>query len=178
MFNEKSMFTAFSDKMMLASKWLMVLALFTLVLVIATAANAAAPGAIDGRIEWQWGNQLAAIIVDQVGWAATALVGAAIHFAPVGTRSLIYMFRVDQLLEKAVKAGINKTAGAVQGKVLVASVGNEVLERALEYVIYHAPKLYKTNTVQMWRDKIIARLNLADSVSADPVVAGFLNTRG
>lgn len=154
---------------------------FTLAFIVAVlaftagGALAAQPGAIDGQVSWAWGDQLALIITDQIGWAATALVGALIHFAPGGTRQLIYMFRVDQLLEKAIRAAINKTAGAVQGKVLNAQVGNVVIERALEYIIFHAPKLYNTNTVQMWRDKIIARMNLAEDVAADAVMANYVD---
>jgi hypothetical protein len=145
-------------------------------LATATAATVAhAAGAIDGQVSFGWGTLIADVLREQAGPMAIAVVGAIVHFLPGGTGSLIRMLRVDQLLEKAVNAGINKTAGAVDGKVLTVKVGNEVIERALEYAASQAPGLFKKLPINEWREKIIARLKFGADVSADNLAQGYVN---
>lgn len=161
---------------MLKSRFIGYTAFFCVAMAGIAQALTGAPGPIDGELSLGWGNLVASFLRDSAEGFALAAVGAVIHFAPGGTSTLIRMFRIDQLLRNAVKAGINKTAGAVEGKVLTAKVGNEVIERALEYAAFHAPSLFKKLPLNEWRDKILARLTLGAEVSADPAIQGYVST--
>ena len=82
---------------------------FFVFLATATAATIAhAAGVIDGQVSFNWGTLVADVLREQAGPLAIAVVGAIVHFLPGGTGSLIRMLRIDQLLERAVNAGINK----------------------------------------------------------------------
>lgn len=129
---------------------------------------------IDGHVRFEWGNLLADMITQQAGPLAIAAVGLIMNFLPGPVRSMVRMTRVDQLLERAVVSAINKTAGAVQGKSLSAAVGNEVIEKALDYAAYNAPKMFKSLPINEWREKIIARLNFAENVAIDTQSQGFV----
>ena len=142
---------------------------------LATATAATIAHAAGGQVSFNWGTLVADVLREQAGPLAIAVVGAIVHFLPGGTGSLIRMLRIDQLLERAVNAGINKTAGAVDGKVLTAKVGNEVIERALEYAAAQAPNLFKKLPINEWREKILARLKLGAEVSADSLAQGFVS---
>lgn len=83
--------------------------------------------------------------------------------------------RADELLELAIKYGVNTTAGAVRGKTLSLKIGNEVLERAFEYALRHAPGLVgKIGGLVQLREKIIARLDIdaseAFTAARQPIV--------
>lgn len=129
---------------------------------------------IDGRVTVEWGNMVADILREQAAGLAASAIAAVMTFMPNGIASIVRMMRIDQLLAKAVVSGINKTAGAVQGKALSASIGNEVVEKALDYAAYNAPKLFKKLPLNEWREKIIGRINMAENVTIDPASQGFV----
>lgn len=130
---------------------------------------------VDGQVVFRWGDFLASVIREQAGPLAIAAVGLVMNYAPGPLRVFLRMTQVDQLLGRAITAGINKTAGAIQGKTLAARVGNEVIERALDYAAFHAPNLFKKLPVSEWRDKIIGRLNMGENVTVDPAIQGFID---
>lgn len=140
---------------------------------------------IDGRIEIPWGDWLSEIIK-----ALTIVVGAVaawlLRKVPANITAALDMFagmlgqgRVNELLDKAVTYGVNATSGAVKGKTLSVGVGNEVLERAFEYALRHAPGLVsKLGGMTILREKILARLELdADASLPVPKPAMGLTTK-
>lgn len=126
----------------------------------------------DGRVDVPWGDWLSEALK-----ALLALAGALalwlLRRLPSTMVSALDMFagmlgqgRANELLEKAVAYGVNVTAGAVKGKTLTVNVGNEVMERALEYALRHAPQLVaKLGGIAVIREKIIARLDLDESAA-------------
>lgn len=126
----------------------------------------------DGRVDVPWGDWLSEALK-----ALLALAGALalwlLRRLPSTMVSALDMFagmmgqgRANELLEKAVAYGVNVTAGAVKGKTLKVEVGNEVMERALEYALRHAPQLVaKLGGIAVIREKIIARLDLDENAA-------------
>lgn len=127
--------------------------------------RAAAP--IDGEVTVPWGEWLGALID-----AAYALIlGFLLWLLRKVPKNIVDMVNaiaqalgqggVNELLGKAVDYGINVTQGAVRDQKMTIKVGNEVLERATEYALRHAPGLVaKYGGLATLREKIIARLNL------------------
>lgn len=132
--------------------------------------------AVDGGISIPYGDMIA----DFLTWLlmlAGAVAAWVMRRLPSAAVSALDMLagalgqgRANELLEKAITYGVNTTAGAVRGKTLSVKVGNEVLERALEYAVRHAPSLVtKLGGIQSIREKIIARLDLeADAAIPAP----------
>lgn len=126
----------------------------------------------DGQVAVPWGDWLSELI-----GAAIALIAAAalalFRRLPAHLVSALDAFagmmgqgRADALLEKAVNYGVNVTQGAVRGKTMNVKIGNEVLERAFEYAVRHAPTLVKKlGGLQQVREKIIARLDLDENAA-------------
>jgi hypothetical protein len=80
--------------------------------------------------------------------------------------------RVNQLLDKAIRYAFNAVKGVTpNGGVLSVDVGNEVIARAMNYAIAHAPKLVSTviGGQDRLREKIIARLDLPADFSTPGV---------
>lgn len=126
----------------------------------------------DGQVDVPWGDWLAEILKGLlvfVGGVALWLL----RRLPANLVTALDMFagmmgqgRANELLEKAITYGVNTTAGAVKGRTLTVKVGLEVLERALEYAVRHAPNLVKMlGGVQAVREKIIARLELEETAA-------------
>lgn len=126
----------------------------------------------DGQIIVGWG----AIVAELLDQAYLIFFGIALYLlrrlpkvavdALNALAGLLGQGRVDQLLEKAVQYGINATKGAVAGRTLTVPVGNEVLERAFEYALRHAPRLVSwAGGAIALREKIIARLNLEEDAA-------------
>jgi len=121
----------------------------------------------DGQVEVPWGDWLAELIA-----AAYAIIfGAVLWLLRKVPKSVVEMVDsiaramgqggVNELLDKAVGYGINVTKDAVRGKTMTIKVGNEVLERATEYALRHAPGLVaKYGGLATLREKIVARLDL------------------
>jgi len=139
------------------------------------AAGAEYSGVPDGQVVLPWGVWFGSVL--DYFFAALA-AGALWLLRKVPSRfvdalnmvsGLMGQGRVDSLLEKAITYGINATKGATQDKVLTVNVGNEVLERAFEYAVRHAPALVsRVGGLQTIREKIIARLRL-EADAAVPV---------
>jgi hypothetical protein len=150
---------------------------------IARATYTSAP--IDGEIVWSWGDWLADALQGLLTFAGLAALYLMRRLPKVFIDALdafggmMGQGRADALIEKAIGFGINTTAGAVRGKTLTVKVGNQVMERALEYAVRHAPKLAeKIGGIAGVREKIIARLELdADAelpAPRPPVSAGLV----
>jgi len=159
-------------------------------LALACAVAIATPAiAQDGQVEVPYGAWISAAIE----WAY-AIVGVGVLWVlrrvPAHVLAMIDAIAralgqgsMNELLDKAVRYGINATQGAVADRTLTVRVGNEVLERAAEYALRHAPGLVaKYGGVATLREKIIARLTLDENAatpspkpSADLLVAGAGN---
>lgn len=138
---------------------------------------APAPGAsnesepvIDGVVSIPWGD-IAANFLTALLSAVGVVAAYLLRKLPAGVVSMLdglagalLQKRASELLEFALTYGINTTAGAARGKTLDVKVGLEVLERALEYAMRHAPGLVNSlGGAIALREKIIARLDLEES---------------
>jgi hypothetical protein len=155
--------------------------------VIYAQLTAASPSAIDGEVVVPWGDWLAeliaaayAIILAVVLWLVRKAPKSVIDMVDSISRAM-GQGGMNELLEKAITYGINVTAGAVRGKTMTIKTGNEVLERATEYALRHAPGLVKKyGGLETLREKIIARLDLdadAEVPAPRPPVASLLQSR-
>jgi hypothetical protein len=127
----------------------------------------------DGEVPIAWGALVDALIGDLLDTLPMVLAGFVawvLRKLPEEVAGIFRAWRVDQLLDKALQYGINATRGAVKDRALTVQVGNEVLERAFEYALRHAPMLVsKIGASEYLREKIIARLNLeADAAVPTP----------
>jgi hypothetical protein len=102
---------------------------------------------------------ISAAIVGGLAWLIT-------KYAPPSWLLLLKQLRVNQLLEKAIGAGIAKTEGAVAGKTLEVSIANQVLAEALQYLASQAPKLVKQFGPKL-EDMLIARLGESGMLPPD-----------
>lgn len=130
--------------------------------LLATAALAQAAPASDTLVHipiGDWIGQGASILLTLAG----AVLAFALAKLPASIVAMIKTAQVDQLLLKAIDYGINAVAGAEKGKTLDIDVGNAVLEKALQYVIDHAPAwlIQWMGGDAMVREKLVARLPLA-----------------
>lgn len=109
--------------------------------------------------------------VDFLGsWVAPLLVAVALALVrklPKQIGDLLLTMKVEQLLQKAIDFAINTVKDATKDKPLTVNVGNEVVAKALQYVLDHAPEwLVKwMGDADLIREKIIARLNLEPEAS-------------
>lgn len=124
----------------------------------------------DGRADVPWGDWLSEVLKGLIVLAGSLALWL-LRRMPKELVELLNMVagsflqtRADKLLEKAITYGINTTAGAVKGRVLTVQVGNEVIERAFEYALRHAPGLIaKFGGLVALREMIIARLDLDEA---------------
>ncbi len=114
-----------------------------------------------GSVVSQWADAVEALLV--------ALVAFALRKIPGQLGTILQTMHVDQILNKAIDYAINMVKGATKDKELSVDVGNEVLAKALQYVLDHSP-----GWLQSWMggpgaiaQKIIARLNLAPDTVLD-----------
>jgi hypothetical protein len=141
-----------------------------LLLAISSGAAWAQERPLDGFIRIPWGNYVADGLV---ACSAVVVAGVTALLRPVLQSSFLGR-TVDQLLERAIQYGINATADAVRGKNLSIAVGNQVLERAAEYALAHAPALVRRmGGMTRLKEKIIARLDLAAGATVSPVFGAF-----
>lgn len=136
---------------------------FLMILAIASPANAQEA---DTLIDLPWGDLLANG-ADTLVMIIIALLGWAMRLLPAHILAVVQTWQVEQILARAITAGINKTAGAAKGKALTVDVGNAVLAQALQYVIDNAPAwLIKwAGGEEGLRDKLIARLDVEASAA-------------
>ncbi|HRO04593.1 MAG TPA: hypothetical protein PLS69_13405 [Terricaulis sp.] len=127
----------------------------------------AAPAPIDGEAVVPWGQWLS----DLIGGAFAIIFAALLWLMRKLPSNITAMVNgisqamgqgsMNELLEKAVNYGVNVTKDAVRNQTMTIKVGNEVLERATEYAIRHAPGLVaKYGGLSTLREKIVARLEL------------------
>lgn len=126
----------------------------------------------DGSADVPWGDWLSEILKGLLvlGGSLALFVLRRLPKDLVGLLDMVagafLQTRADKLLEKAITYGINTTAGAVKGRVLTVPIGNEVIERAFEYAVRHAPGLVsKFGGLTALREMIIARLDLDEAAS-------------
>ncbi len=75
-------------------------------------------------------------------WAGIGIVAMwLLRRLPGQTLAILMTWRVDQLLARAVDFATNQTRGAVKGKTLDVTVGNEVLRKALQFAADNGNKL-------------------------------------
>lgn len=125
---------------------------------------------LDGGVALPWGDFLAELL-QVVLLAAATLAAFLLRRLPKAVVDVIdavsrvtLQKNASEFLELALGYGINTTADAVRGKALPIKVGSEVVERAVEYALRHAPGLVrKMGGALQLREKLIARLNLEAS---------------
>ena len=123
-----------------------------------------------GAVIQQWSTAIGTLILAGVTWALRLL--------PAQIYGILVSLRADQLLGKAIDYAINMVKGASKDKELSIDVHNEVLAKALQYVLDNAP-----GWLQSWMggpeqiaNKIIARLNIATDAPPPDVNAAVANT--
>ncbi len=86
---------------------------------------------------------------------------------PSQIAGILTTLRVDQLLEKAIAYAINTVVGASKDKTLNVSTGNQVVDKALQFIVTNAPAwmIKWMGDGDAIRQKIIARLNIDDNVA-------------
>lgn len=104
---------------------------------------------------------------DTIIGIAVIVFGWLLRYLPGQAVAAIRIFRVEQMLIRALDNAINSVAGANRDKPLTVDVGNEVLAKALQYVIDKAPATLvewmggRTNIAEM----LIARMKLSSSAA-------------
>ena len=146
--------------------------MFTLnTLLAATAAAGATLAATQTGVSLPWGDWAAAaldVVGDNTGYIVSGLVlwGLKSPFSHIV--AMAQTFRVDQILEKAITAGVNSVEKAVKGRSLDFDTGSLVLNEALTYAIRLAPN-FLGQFIGGWDDvarMIWARLDLDENASA------------
>lgn len=107
-------------------------------------------------------NDWLAALASVGGPILAAVVVWLIRKLPAQVASLLMAMRVDQLLMKAITFAINSVKDATHDKPLTIDLGNDVVEKALQYAIDHGPAglIHWMGGADMIREKIIARLNI------------------
>jgi hypothetical protein len=114
------------------------------------------------KVTWAYGA-LIQQWASAIGTLAFAAVAWLLRLLPGQIYAVLVAARADQLLQKAIDYGINMVQGAAKDRSLTVDVHNEVLAKALQFVIDNAP-----GWLQSWMggpekiaEKIVARLNIA-----------------
>lgn len=115
-----------------------------------------------------YGTVLDAVLANVLG-----IVGAGIAMVltwafrklPANVVAILRMIQVEQLLSRAAEYGINATRGAVKGKTLDVDVGNQALERALQYALDSASRglIEFMGGAEGAQKKLIARLPMGEN---------------
>jgi hypothetical protein len=110
-----------------------------------------------------WLNAAAELIGPMLGVAVLWLI----RKLPAQLGGVLMTLRADQLLEKAISYAINAVAGATKDKPLSINVGNEVVAKAVQYVVDNGPGWMVTwlGGKDAIRQKVIAR------ITVDPAAA-------
>lgn len=131
----------------------------------------AAEDPVDTIVSIPWGDWLydsATTLIAIIG----AIMAWGIRKLPARLVAIAQTDQVEQLLRNAIGYGVNTTAGAAKGKSLTIDVGNEVLEKALQYAIDNGPRwlISWAGGEEGIKGKIIARLDLDAKAAAPEVV--------
>lgn len=86
-----------------------------------------------------WADAVLVFAGDHLAALVLAAVAALCRKLPAEAVNYLRMMRVEQLLDRAIGAGINGVRGAVFGKTLTIEVGSEVVAKAAQYAIDHGP---------------------------------------
>lgn len=130
------------------------------------------------EVVFNWGDFLAiflANIADPQSVAWTFVAGAiafVVAQLPAPAKWFFNMFKVDQILQKALQAALNSTAGASAGQSLSLNVGSVVLAKAIQYAIDNGQKWlidWMGGTAGI-EQKLIARMDLAATVDGNKLV--------
>lgn len=135
------------------------------------AADVGLPAA-DGAVSIPWGDWLAA----GLNWASTIIIAAVaygLRQLPSAVYAIIQQLRVEQLLERGLDFGLSATAGAIKGKALNVEIASSVIETAVEYAVANAPALVRYAGLDTLRSKFLARLTVAEDVTAADVGAAL-----
>jgi len=104
--------------------------------------------------------------IETAGTFVGPLLAAAalwlIRKLPEQISAILITMRVDQMLEKAISYAINATVAASKDKPLSINVGNEVVAKAVQYVIDNGPGwlIGWMGGEASIREKVIARLEV------------------
>lgn len=102
---------------------------------------------------------------------AIAVAGLAwiMRHLPAHLIGLMKMFRVEQMIGRAIENAINSVAGASKDKPLTVDLGNAVVARSVQYIIDKAPEwmVEWTGGQKNLREMVIARLDLDPESSVE-----------
>lgn len=114
------------------------------------------------KVTWAYGA-LIQQWASAIGTLAFAAVAWLLRLLPGQIYAVLVAARADQLLQKAIDYGINMVQGAAKDRSLTVDVHNEVLAKALQFVIDNAPGWLQTwmGGPEKIAEKIVARLNIA-----------------
>lgn len=129
-------------------------------------------------VVFNWGDFLAILLAnlaqpDSVAWTIFGLAMTwLVTQLPGPLKTAFNVFRVEQLLSKALAGGINSTRGAVQGQTLNLDVGSEVFAKALQYALDNGSKglIEWMGGAQGIQQKLIARLPADETVDGAALV--------
>jgi hypothetical protein len=136
------------------------------VFLMPLAALAQIADAAPSTVEIPWGDWIADS-ASSLAMVAIAIVGWALRKLPAAWLSIIKTAQVEQLLNKAIDAGIARVAGAARGQKLTIDVANKVLAEALQYAVRNGAGALVAwaGGVDGLRDKIISRLDVNADVA-------------
>ena len=115
-----------------------------------------------------WADAVLSFAGDHLAALVLAVVAALCRKLPAEAVTFLRMMRAEQLLDRAIGAGINQVRGATAGRVLTLDLGSAVTAKAVQYAIDHGP-----GSLVDWlggregvAEKIWARLDLDPTVEA------------
>lgn len=124
------------------------------------------------KITWAWGA-LVSQWAGALGSLVLAVAAWALRLLPAQIYAILVTARADQLIAKAIDYGVNAVKDASKDKTLEVNVGNQVLAKALQYVLDNAPGWLTTwlGGPEAIAAKIWARLKLDPAASDTDVAA-------
>lgn len=125
------------------------------------------PAASDGKVVIEYGGWINKLI-DLLVPALMAVIVWLFRKLPAQVVAFLEMFRVEQLIKRALDYGVNAVKGATKDAKLEIPVANKVLEAAGDYAAAQAPNLVeKMGGLEALLQKILARMEVSTSASAE-----------
>lgn len=139
----------------------------SIILLALVATAAAVTPAHAETVSVPWGDWVASVLTigsDNLLLLVAAFLAFIVRQLPSRIVAILQTWQVEQILARAIVAGINKTAGAAQGKAMTVEIANEVIAKAVQYVVDNGPSwLIKwVGGEEGIRDKVIARLPVVE----------------